>query len=145
MKLDIISRVKEPNLKREKIEIKAFFKGEPIPSKQSIIDHLLANDSSLIKEQLLVRKVETHFGQSTLLSTLYYYVSLDALKQTEQDYIKTRNKIKDNEKPNNIQQNTIDEDNKKTNDIQQNTIDEDNKKTNDIQQTTKTIANISTK
>jgi len=65
-----------------------------------------------------------------LLSTLYYYVSLDALKQTEQDYIKTRNKIKDNEKPNNIQQNTIDE---------------DNKKTNDIQQTTKTIANISTK
>lgn len=105
MKLEIISRVNEPYLKREKIEVKVFFEGEPIPSKQSIIDHLLIIDSSLIRERVIVRKVESHFGQSNLLATLYYYASLDAIKQIEQDYIIKRNKIEES-KSTDVQQTT---------------------------------------
>ncbi|PKM92284.1 MAG: hypothetical protein CVU81_01305 [Euryarchaeota archaeon HGW-Euryarchaeota-1] len=105
MKVEIVSRTTEPYLKREKIEVKVFFEGEPIPSKQIIINELLSLDNSLKKEQIIIRNTETHYGQNNMLSIAHHYFSVDALKQTELDYIKKRNKIED-AKTANIQQTT---------------------------------------
>jgi ribosomal protein S24E len=88
MKMDIISKEKNPSLKR--MEIVAHAEDKVTPSRDSIQDKLAAT-LNIPKKQIVVRQMKTKFGTNKTVIIARAYDSEEQMKSVEAKYMQKRN------------------------------------------------------
>ncbi|MBU1974927.1 MAG: 30S ribosomal protein S24e [Nanoarchaeota archaeon] len=88
MKLEITNRKKNPLLSREEITALLLFEGKT-PARLDVLDSA-ANALNTKKELVIVKKINTQFGEEKADVLIFKYDSKETLEKLEPEYVKKK-------------------------------------------------------
>ena len=95
--MEVTNRKENNLLNRVEIEFEINHSQKPTPSRKDMID-LVAKAEPGSKSQLIIlKRVNTRFGQALTTGFAHIYTDIDSLKNTEMEYMITRHSSADEE------------------------------------------------
>lgn len=88
--MEVITRKENNLLNRVEIEFRIRHTQKPTPSRNDMMEMVLKTEPGSKKELVILKKVNTRFGQALTTGFAHIYADLESLKSTEMEYMLKR-------------------------------------------------------
>ena len=88
--MEVITRKENNLLNRVELEFRIRHTQKPTPSRKEMMDMVLKAEPGSKKELIILKRVNTRFGQAFTTGAAHIYSNLDSLNSTEMEYMINR-------------------------------------------------------